>query len=102
MWNVRARTLEHYGRTDNEVEGFHMKVAHTTGAQFPNLWKFFKGLQGLQAETGKLIQELNAGVIGRKQRPEYVRLSIRIANVTATWPNRQNLETFLTGISHNF
>ena len=102
MWNVRERTLENYGRTDNEVEGFHMKVAHTTGSQFPNLWKFFKGLQGLQVETEKLIQELNAGVVGRTQRPEYVRLSMRIANVTATWPNRQNLETFLTGISHNF
>src|SRR6218665_3148345 len=24
LWNVRMRTLEHYGRTENEVEGFHM------------------------------------------------------------------------------
>ena len=102
IWNVRMRTLEDYGRTDNEVEGFHMKVSHTLGAQFPNLWKFFKGLQGLQVETSKLIEELNAGVIGRKQRPAYIRLAERIANVTATWPNRPNLETFLSGISHNF
>ena len=24
LWNVRMRTLEHYGRTENEFEGFHM------------------------------------------------------------------------------
>jgi hypothetical protein len=101
-WNARSRTLEHYGRTDNEVEGFHMKVAHTMGSQFPNLWKFLKGLQGLQVETEKLIHELNARVIGRKQRPEYIRLAERIENVTATWPYRQDLETYLRGISHNF
>ena len=63
---------------------------------------FFKGLQGLQVETSKLIEELNAGVIGRKQRPAYIRLAERIANVTATWPNRPNLDIFLSGISHNF
>lgn len=102
LWNVRMRTLEHYGRTDNEVEGFHTKVAHTTGAQFPNFWKFLKGLQGLQVETEKLIEEMNSGIVGRKQRPQYVRLAERIANVTATWHQRQNLETYLRGISHNF
>ena len=41
FWNVRFRTLEHYGRTDNEVEGFHMKVLHTTGAQFPKFVEIF-------------------------------------------------------------
>lgn len=102
LWNVRMRTLEHYGRTDNEVEGFHMKVAHTTGAQFPNFWKYLKGLQGLQVETEKVIEEMNAGRTGRKQRPEYVRLAERIANVTSTWSQRHNLDTFLRGISHNF
>jgi len=54
LWNCNARTIGHYGRTDNEVEGFHMKVAHTMGAQFPNLWKFFKGLQGLQVKNPSL------------------------------------------------
>lgn len=102
IWNVRMRTLEYYGRTDNEVEGFHQKVAHTAGAQFPNLWKFLKALQGLQVETEKTIAEMNAGVIGRKQRPEYVRLAERIKNMTEAWPLRQNLEMYLHGISHNF
>jgi hypothetical protein len=61
IWNVRDRILHNYGKTDNE--GFHMKVGYTIGAQFPNLWKFLKALQGLQAKTEKLVQELNSGVI---------------------------------------
>ncbi|XP_077294134.1 putative cytochrome P450 6a14 [Arctopsyche grandis] len=72
IWNVRDRILHNYGKTDNEVEGFHMKVGYTIGAQFPNLWKFLKALQGLQAETEKLEQELNSGVMGREQRPKYI------------------------------
>ncbi|XP_077294150.1 uncharacterized protein LOC143916777 [Arctopsyche grandis] len=101
LWNVRARILEHYGRTDNEVEGFHMKVAKTVEMHFPNLWQFFRALQGLQAETKKLVSELNSGIIGRKQLLKYIQLAERIHNVTAEWPNRQNLETYLRGISNN-
>ena len=66
-----------------------MKVAHTTGAQFPNLWKYLKGLQGLKVETEKLIEGLIAGRIGRKQRPEYV--AERIANVASSWPHRKKI-----------
>ena len=102
LWNVYERTIAHYGRTDNEVEGFHVKVAHTIGVQHPNIWKFLKGLQGLQSETEKTIQELNAGAIGRKQRPEYIRVAERIRNVALTWPQRQDLVTYLRGISHNY
>jgi len=101
LWNVHQRTIDHYGRTDNEVEGFHLKVVHTVGVQHPNLWKFLKGLQGLQAETEKSIAELNAGVIVRKQRPEYIRSAERVRNVVLNWANRQNLETYLRGISYN-
>src|SRR6218665_3122703 len=74
-----------------------MKVAHTTGAQFPNLWKHLKGLQGPSVATEKLrpIEDLNAGRIRRKRRPEYVRLAERIANVASTWPHTENLEPYL-------
>ena len=102
LWNVRQRTLEYMGRTDNEVEGFHTKVSHTIGIQHPNLWKFLTGLQGLQVESEKAMEELNAGVIVRKQRPEYIRLSERIRNVTMSWQGLPNLETYLRGISYNF
>ncbi|XP_077297552.1 aminopeptidase N-like [Arctopsyche grandis] len=93
IWNVRDRIIHNYGKTDNEVEGFHMKVGYTIGAQFPNLWKFLKALQGLQAETEKLVEELNSGVMGRQQRPKYVQLAERIKNVTANWANRQSAYT---------
>lgn len=102
MWNVRMRTLEHYGRTDNEVEGFHMKVRFSVGAQFPNLWKFLKSLQGIQAETEKILAELNSGVMGKKQRPQYIITAQRVYNITSSWDSRQNLISYLEGLINNF
>lgn len=94
MWNIYQRTIDHYGRTDNEVEGFHLKVSHTVGVQHPNLWKFLKGLQGLQAETEKSIVEIDCRITVRKQRPGYFCLADRVRNIVLSWPNRHNLEIY--------
>lgn len=100
LWNVRSHTLENYGRLDNEIGLFHMKGISKVGAQCNHLWKFLKGLLGLQAETEKIIKELNMG--GRKHRPEYIRLAERIVNTTANWSQKKSLESYLKEISYCF
>lgn len=55
IWNVRDRNLEHYGRTDNESEGFNNKLSRSIEVHSLNLCKFLKVLQGIQAETERSI-----------------------------------------------
>ena len=102
VWNVRRQTLEGLGRTNNETEGYHLKVGQTLGAQGPNLWKFLRCLQGLEVESRKTMADINSGRMNRKYRTKYIESAKRIQNVARSWNENIDLGQFLRGIAHNF
>ncbi len=98
MWNVSNSDT----RTNNDLEGWHLRFKNIVGRHHPNIWQLLLKLQEEQAATEVCIQQVLAGQVVKRRRLAYTAVNRRIDELKAEY-NQGAISAidFLTGISHN-
>uniref|UniRef100_A0A914EC05 MULE transposase domain-containing protein n=1 Tax=Acrobeloides nanus TaxID=290746 RepID=A0A914EC05_9BILA len=68
MWNVYDRTIENGMRTNNSVEGFHMRINMFFEVTHPTLWKFIARLRKFEDIIYKELRSWENGQLPPKRK----------------------------------
>ena len=98
MWNVSNSDT----RTNNDLEGWHLRFKNIVGRHHPIIWQLLLKLQEEQAATEVCIQQVLAGQVVKRRRLAYTAVNRHIDELKAEY-NQGAISAidFLTGISHN-
>jgi hypothetical protein len=98
MWNVYGEDL----RTNNDCEGWHLRINNAVGSHHPNIWKFLCCILEEQAATEVLRQQIISGRIARRKRSTYINVQRRLATLKQRFDSGVlNVDDYLEGVSHN-
>lgn len=103
IWNVHSVTTAGSPRTNNQVEGWHNKIAKACGTTHKDIFKFLIGLRKEQCDTEHTISRVGAGNVPAARKPQYIASEKKILKIVNKFNNDVfdgNYLPFLTSIAH--
>lgn len=104
MWNVYKLQL----RTNNDLEGWHLRFKSIVSRHGPNLWHLLSCIQQEQAATEVVMLQISAGQRVSTQNNKYVKiqgnLDVLLKRYKKSGRNGRRPMTateYITGVSHN-
>ena len=100
LWSMHNRVLNELPRTDNNLEGWHIRFSTMFRQTHPSIWEFIDTLKLDASHNRMLIAQMLAGAAPPPQKRVYRDVNARIATLVQGYNNR-NIIPFLRGISYN-
>jgi hypothetical protein len=98
MWNVYKMDL----RTNNDLEGWHVRFNAILSRHHPNLWQLIDALQQEHSATEVTINQVIAGNVVNRRNRRSENIQERINRITQRYDNGlATVNEYLTGVSHN-
>jgi hypothetical protein len=98
MWNVYKVNT----RTNNDLEGWHLRFANIVSRHRPNLWHLLACLQQEQVATEIILQQVAAGQNVQSKNNRYKKIHKQLKVLLRRYRRGQlSLSKYITGVSHN-
>jgi hypothetical protein len=98
LWNV-------YGverRTNNDVEGWHLRINKVIGRHHPNIWTLVDALKEEQSASTVAIHQAEGGVVLVKKNRDYARVSQQLTALQQRFDaGLIDTITYVRGCAHN-
>jgi len=98
VWNVYNEDV----RTNNDCEGWHVRLNAAVRRHHPNIWQFMECMRQEQANTEVLQQQILTGRTSRRHKKAYRIVQKRLRRLQRRYDAGDlSAVDYITGVSHN-
>ena len=98
LWNMYRVSR----RTNNNLEGWHLRFSNIVRRHRPNIWQLICALQEEQSSTEVQRQQIAVGQIVQRQEKKYKKVDKNIKTLCNQYRHGHiDVMQYITGVSHN-